>query len=376
MGKSTALRVSLFVLFYLAWVLVVSAKPSFLDMSGWERTDFSRATVVLDDIVEGGPGKDGIQSIDQPKFETIGSAETWLDDREPVVVFTSGGKSKAYPLQILIYHEIVNDQLGEHKISVTYCPLCNAAMVFSRWHKGELLDFGTTGKVYTSNLVMYDRQSESWWLQFTGESIVGAYAGDSLQLLPSQIVSFKQFKDAYPLGKVLSNKTGFNKKYGINPYVNYDSRLIPIVWFYRKPFDNRLAAMERVLGVNDNNDTVIFPFSYLNTRPLVQTRVGDLDLLIISKLGMASSVDDRKISQSKDVLAAVAFSRTVQGRLLDFELKGNVIKDKQTHSTWNLFGQAVSGELKGIQLKQVDRGVYFSFVWLNFYPDSIIFGHR
>jgi hypothetical protein len=373
MPKSAFISISLFVMLYLIWVLTVFAKPPFADMNDWGNTDFSRTTVKLSDMIEGGPGKDGIQSIDQPIFETIESAEKWLDDREPVVKFVNGGKSKAYPLQILIYHEIVNDQLEGREISVTYCPLCNAAMVFSRRHKGSLLDFGTTGKVYTSNLVMYDRQSESWWLQFTGEGVVGDYAGDALKLLPSQIVSFKQFKDAHPLGKVLSNKTGFNKRYGINPYANYDSRVVPIAWFYRKPFDERLPVMERVLGVIDGKNITAFPLSFLATTPIVQTKVGNLDVLIISKPGMASAVDARIIRESKDILAAAAYSRKVAGHLLDFKLNNNVIVDLQTGSTWNMFGVAVDGELKGTQLEKVDRGVYFSFVWLDFYPDSRIF---
>ena len=275
-----------------------------------------------------------------------------------------------------MYHEIINDYLADQAISVTYCPLCNAPMVFSREHEGELLDFGTTGKVYSSNLVMYDRQSESWWLQFTGEGVVGKYAGNRLKLLASQIVSFDQFKAEHPLGEVLSKETGFNKKYGINPYAHYDSRRLPIGWFYRKPFDDRLPAMERVLGVVDEDYAAVFPFSYLKKQPLMQASVGNLELLIISKPGVASSVDDRIISESKDILAAAAFSRNVDGRLLDFEFKENVIIDSQTQSTWNMFGQAISGELEGVRLKQLDRGVYFSFVWLEFYPDSLIFGSR
>lgn len=376
MRKTAVLAISLFVLLYFVWMLTVFAKPPFADMHDWANTDFSRTSVKLSDMIEGGPGKDGIRSIDQPKFETIETAEKWLDAREPVIVFTSGAISKAYPLQILIYHEIVNDQLDGSEVAITYCPLCNAAMVFSRRHKGALLDFGATGKVYANNLVMYDRQTESWWLQFTGEGVVGDYIGDSLRLLPSQIVSFKQFKDAHPFGQVLSNKTGFNKKYGINPYTNYDSRTAPIAWFYRKPFDDRLPPMERVLGIVDSDVAIAFPFSYLNATPIVQTQAGSLDVLIISKLGMASAVDARTIRESKDVLAAAGYSRKIEGRRLDFEFNDNKIVDIQTGSTWNMFGVAIDGELKGTRLEQIDRGVYFSFAWLDFYPASSIFGVR
>ena len=136
MHKTVTASVGLFVFLYVFWAFSVFAKPPFLDMGDWGNTDFSRTTVELRDMVEGGPGKDGIQSIDVPKFISINAAKEWLDAREPVVVFSHGSQSKAYPLQILMYHEIVNDQLGDQEISVTYCPLCNAAMVFSRRHKG------------------------------------------------------------------------------------------------------------------------------------------------------------------------------------------------------------------------------------------------
>ena len=373
MNKTVFVGVCLSVLLYLLCVLSVFAEPPFPDMDEWVKTDFSNTKVILSDMIEGGPGKDGIPSIDQPVFVSVEKAGQWLHEREPVVVFANETDAKAYPLQILMYHEIVNDQLGNEKISITYCPLCNAAMVFSRQHKGQLLDFGVTGKVYTNNLVMYDRQSESWWLQFTGEGVVGKYAGDTLKLLPSKIVAFEDYKSAYPSGEVLSRQTGFNKKYGINPYTHYDSRAIPFVWFFRRPFDNRLPAMERVLGVVDGDHAVAFPFSYLNTVPLLQTKVAEQSVLVISKPGMASSVDKRVIRESKDVLAAAAYSRVVAGRVLDFELKDNDIIDIQTRSTWNMFGVAIDGELKGTRLKQLDRGVYFSFVWLDFYSQSEIF---
>ena len=373
MRKLLVISTGYYVLICLAVMISVLAEPQFAESHDWQDTDFSRATVEFDGMIEGGPGKDGIPSIDKPEFETIDSAEKWLDSRDPVVVFSSGMESRAYPLQILIYHEIVNDQLAGHEVAITYCPLCNAAMVFSRRHKGELLDFGTTGKVYTNNLVMYDRQTQSWWLQFTGDGVVGSYAGDTLQLLPSQIVSFEQFKDAHPSGKLLSINTGFHKKYGVNPYVNYDSRNVPIGWFYRKPFDKRLPAMERVLGVVDGDKAAAFPFSYLSTTPIVQTRIGESEVLVISKPGMASAVDARTIRESKDILAAAAYSRKAGDQLLDFKLSENTIVDVQTGSTWNMFGVAIDGELKGTRLEKIDRGVFFSFVWLDFFPASLIF---
>lgn len=370
---SVIASISLVIALYLVWVFSVFAKPPFDDQKDWPKTDFSQATIAFEDIVEGGPGKDGIQSIDEPTFVDISQASEWLDDREPVVVFTHERESRAYPLQILMYHEMVNDNVVGLPICVTYCPLCNAAMIFSRRYQHRELEFGVSGKVYNSNMVMYDRQTESWWLQFTGEGVVGEYSGATLELLPSQLVSFSQFQQAYPQGEVLSRPNGFNLKYGINPYMHYDSRYLPIAWFFRKPFDDRLPAMQRVLGLALNKQAVAFPLTDLKQSALLQIDVANEPVLIISKAGMASAVDKKLIKESKDVLAAVAFSRKHDKQQLDFELIGNKIVDKQTNSTWNMFGQAVEGVLKGARLKQLDRGVYFSFVWLDFYPQSSIY---
>lgn len=373
MRNSGLVALVLFVSLYGLWMWSVFAQPPFPDVADWPKTDFSRHAFPLDEIIEGGPGKDGIPSIDQPEFNSIADAEDWLDQREPVVAYISDEEARAYPLQILIYHEIVNDTVNGSDIAITYCPLCNAAMVFSRQLQNDVLEFGTSGKVHTSNLVMYDRSSESWWLQFTGEGVVGKFTGAQLKLLPSQIVSFQQFKAAYPNGRVLSKETGFNKKYGVNPYTDYDSRHLPYAWFFRNPLDTRLPAMERVLGVATADKVMAYPFSVLNKKPFVQHEIEEIPVLIVSKSGMASAVDKRLIRDSKETLTAAAYSRRVDDRVLDFKLLNAEIIDVQTKSTWNLFGEAIKGPLAGKRLDKLDRGVYFSFVWLDFYPQSIIF---
>ena len=373
MRKPGLIALVSFVSLYILWMWSVFAQPPFADISDWPKTDFNRHAFPLSEIIEGGPGKDGIRSIDTPVFSSVEETKKWLHLREPVVAFISGEVARAYPLQILIYHEIVNDQVNDQSIAVTYCPLCNAAMVFSRLHNGELLEFGTTGKVHTSNLVMYDRSSESWWLQFTGEGIVGKYTGEQLALLPSQIVSFEQFRDAYPYGMVLSKQTGFDKKYGVNPYKEYDSRSLPYGWFFRNLVDPRLDAMERVLGVVTKNKVRTYPFSALNSVPLLQEHIDNQPVLVVSKKGIASAVDKKLIRESKDTLTAAAYSRVVNDRVLDFKLVDTEIIDTQTNSKWNLFGEAVAGPLRGKRLVKLDRGVYFAFVWLDFYPQSEIY---
>jgi hypothetical protein len=155
---------------------------------GW-KTDFSKHSVPLSEIIPGGPPRDGIPPIDRPVFETVAQADAWLKPQEPLIHFAVGNDVRAYPLQILIWHEIVNDEVGGIPVMVTFCPLCNTAIAFDRRVAGRVLDFGTTGNLRHSDLIMWDRQTESWWQQMTGEAIVGELTGMRLTLLPATIVS-------------------------------------------------------------------------------------------------------------------------------------------------------------------------------------------
>jgi len=175
----------------------------------WPRTDFSKYSVPLLEIKSGGPRRDGIPAIDAPRFEQLvgGKPTGWtaaLGDTEPVITLSIGDDARAYPLRVLIWHEIANDIVGGRPVAVTYCPLCNAALAFERAVDGRILDFGTTGKLRHSDLVMYDRKTDSWWQQFTGEAIVGAMTGHRLRLIPSRLESFDRFRQRFPEGRVLA----------------------------------------------------------------------------------------------------------------------------------------------------------------------------
>ena len=187
--------------------------------SEWPRTDFTKHSVPFDDIMSGGVRKDQIPSIDKPVFIAVRmmAAET-LAPTEPVVGLTINGKSRAYPLSVLIWHEIVNDVIAGVPVAVTFCPLCNAAVVFDRRVDGKTLEFGTTGKLRYSDLVMYDRQTESWWQQFTGQAIIGEMLGKELRFLPARLESFANFKARAPEGEVLVPNNPNMRRYGMNPY--------------------------------------------------------------------------------------------------------------------------------------------------------------
>jgi len=171
-----------------------------LRTGGWE-TDFSFHTVPFDSILSGGPPRDGIPPIDNPTFVEIKDADEWLETLEPVVSFELNGDARAYPLQILMWHEIVNDTVGGAPVSVTFCPLCNSAIVFDRNINDLVLTFGTSGMLRNSDLIMWDRQTETWWQQLTGEGIIGQLAGHKLTFIPAQIISWEDFKAANPKGQ-------------------------------------------------------------------------------------------------------------------------------------------------------------------------------
>lgn len=339
----------------------------------WQKTDFSKRSVALEEIHSGGPPKDGIPAIDRPRFVTIEAAARWLDPREPVIVLERNGDARAYPLQILMFHEIVNDIVGGAPVAVTFCPLCNASIVFDRNVQGAVLDFGTTGKLRKSDLVMYDRQTESWWQQFTGKGIVGRYSGTELRQIPSTIAAFAEFRRAYPRGSVLSRETGFSRPYGRNPYRGYD-RIGDIPFLFTDPVDPRLPAMERVLGVTADGIVRVYPFATLSAIRIVNDRIGSAPIAVFTVAGMLSALDAEVIRDSRRIPAAAAYSRRSGDRILSFELRGERIFDRDTGSEWDIFGKAVAGPLKGERLKPADSGVHFAFAWLAFHPASEVFG--
>src|SRR5262249_3819914 len=217
----------------------------------WPHTDFSQHTV--EQIRSGGPRKDGIPSIDMPSFERLnsGAASGWatrIGNVEPVISLVIGGDARAYPLSVLIWHEIVNDVVGGTPGIVTYCPLCNAALVFERTVENRVLDFGTTGKLRNSDLVMYDRQTESWWQQFGGDAIAGVMSGKHLRLVPSRLESFAPLRQLFPDGQVLIPNNPRMRNYGTNPYAGYDaSGQKPFLYDGSMP--DGIDPMERVVAV-------------------------------------------------------------------------------------------------------------------------------
>jgi hypothetical protein len=348
---------------------VAAAAQSAEDRRAWPRTDFSKRTVELSEVEPGGPPKDGIPAIDRPGFVTTQDARAWLKPKEPVLVLRIERDARAYPLQILMYHEIVNDTAAGMPVAVTFCPLCNASIVFDRRVGGRTLDFGTTGRLRLSDLVMYDRQTESWWQQFTGQGIVGQYAGVELKRVPSEIVAFEDFAAAHPGGRVLSRRTGHVRPYGRNPYTGYDRVDQSPFLFSGKP-DERLPPMERVLSVSAAGKNRLYPLTLLEGQRVANRELNGIPYVIFTRPAMASPLDSERIERGRPIPAATAFERRLDARVLSFELRAGRYFDLETGSEWNVLGEAVTGPLQGRRLLPIESGVHFAFAWLAFNPDS------
>jgi hypothetical protein len=339
----------------------------------WPDTDFENTLVDLDEILSGGPPKDGIPAIDDPEFDSVSAANEWLNPREPVAVVSINGETKAYPIQVLTWHEIANDSVGGVPVSVTFCPLCNATIVFDRRSGGEVLDFGTTGRLRKSDMVMYDRQSESWWQQFTGQAIVGSKAGTMLNRIPASIVAYEDFRNAYPDSQVLSRRTGYLRAYGNNPYRGYDS-IDDQPFLFFDPVDKRLPPMERVLNVSINDTHKLYPFSIFKQEPVINDEVQGMPVVVFSRQGTLSALDGSVIADSREVPSATAYDRRLDGKVMNFEVRDGHVVDRQSGTRWNLFGTGIDGPLSGRQLEPAPGGVHFAFAWLAFNPDSKIYG--
>ncbi len=337
--------------------------------AGW-RTDFERLAtgVQLDQFVRAAAGRDAIPALDDPAVAAVSDVD-WIGETEPVIAVAAGGEWRAYPLQILLWHEIANDTLGGQPIAVTFCPLCHTSVVFDRRHAGTVLDFGVTGYLRRSDLVMYDRQTETWWQQATGVGLAGRHAGDHLRIMASSLVAWTDFVAAHPAGTVLDRATGFDRPYGRNPYPGWDS-------LDRNPFlgpaqlepcdgkANCLDPKERVGVLTADGHTVVYPFREVaEAGGLVHDEVGATPVVVWWLPDVASVLDSDLIERSDQVGTLVAFERRHDGSLLEFELRDGELFDVTTGSQWNALGRATAGPAAGAELRrvQVDTPYWFGF---------------
>ncbi len=344
-------------------------------LQGWA-TDWGRRTIDLDELVAGiraADPRDVIPPLDSPEYESVAAAAEWLEGREPGVLVEIGEDVRFFPLRIMTVHEIVNDTIDGRPVVVTFCPLCNTAVVFNPTVGGETLRFGVSGLLRFSDLVMWDSATETLWQQITGEAIVGDLAGAQLELLPSAIIGWDEFRTSFPDGRVLSRQTGFERRYGINPYVGYSSSSRPFL--FDGDIDDRFPALERVVGVTVGDADKAFPFSVISGPRVVNDTVGGVPVVIFWGSDTADALDTLDIAEGRAVGTGIAFDRRVGTDVLTFTANGDdTFTDAETGSTWSLLGRATDGPLAGEQLDTVVHRNDFWFAWAAFNMGDPVYG--
>ncbi|MDX2006847.1 MAG: DUF3179 domain-containing protein [Meiothermus sp.] len=378
-------------------------------------TDVSKARIALEQIISAGPPPQGVPALGftgdrngritataAPKFVALADARL-LSPEEPVVVVGS----KAYPLRILRWHEVVNDGT----LIVTYSPLCNSAAVYDRrvalsdaereavlrldprasvaaldpafkaaysaqtgqpapnW--GLEVSFGTSGMLYRANPLIFDSATGSVFAQMTGEGAVGALSNTRLLRIPSQVVSFAAFSRAFPGGQVLSTETGFTRAYAQNPYFGYDRPDEPPL-LYLGNIDTRLQPKERVVALEVGQQSVAYPFSLIAQRQAVNDQLGGLEVAVWWAAGTRSALDANSFEQARDVGAVGVFSRRLEGRTLSFRFEAGSWVDQETNSRWNILGQATDGALRGKRLETLAHDTPLWFAQAAFRPNTQI----
>jgi hypothetical protein len=333
--------------------------------------DFPEPLIDPDAIISGGPPPDGIPPIDSPRFQTAGSVD-WLQCTEPVLSLVVDGDARAYPIQIMTWHEIVNDTFTDVPVTVSFCPLCNSALVYRRDVADRILDFGTSGRLFNSSLVMYDRQTESLWTHFNGKAVVGSLAGTELELLAVQTTSWENFLRQNPEGIVLTRDTGFQRSYGRNPYEGYDNTN-DNPFLFRGDLDERLAAKERVVSIGIGEETAAIVLDHLIEEEVLTLNVGGRDLTIWHLPGTNSALDSGVIADGRDIGTVGVYLPAVDGQALSFTRNGDgMFVDAETGSTWDIGGVAIDGEFAGTRLEAVEHLDTFWFAIAAFEPDTRI----
>jgi len=318
-------------------------------------TDGLKHIVPLDKIRSGGPPRDGIPSVDNPQFVKAFEAD-FVSDNDVIIGLEINGETKAYPLSILVWHEIVNDNVGDTPVAVTYCPLCFTNQVFERTINGQEVEFGTSGKLYNSNLVMYDRLTESYWSQALGTAIVGELAGYELEKIPFDVITWKDWRTLNPDTLILTTDTGHLRPYGVDPYGSYYTD--PRILFPVENEDDRLPPKSLIVGFHHRNMYKAYQQENVESSQVINDEILDKSILLVSQF----SGNTR------------AFDRTVNDQVLEFEyLDANLI-DLQTQSEWSYEGMAISGPLKGTELTRIAIDPGFWFEWVAFHPDTELFG--
>ena len=315
--------------------------------------------IPTDQVFDGGPGRDGIPSVDNPQFTNVNDASYLLDD-DLVIGIKIGGTIRAYPHPILDWHEIVNDDISGQKTAITYCPLTGSAIAWKRNGVVSNSAFGVSGLLYNSNLIPYDRGSNSNWSQMRLQCVNGSLIGNEIETSKIIETTYKTWREMYPTSKLLSTNTGFGRQYGVYPYGGYktnDDLIFPV-----SNEDNRLQKKERVLGLIADGQAMAFVINSFSSE--------------ISIKNVSFGGDEFVVIGSSGKNFAAAYKRKLDdGTTLEFTLTQGglplVMMDNEG-TKWNIFGEAIEGPRAGESLKQAKAFIAYWFGWAAFYPNSLI----
>jgi len=333
--------------------------------------DGTKYIVHPNQLLSGGPPKGGIgfdrgiPALDNPKF-TSAEESTWLRENDLIFGVFLDGIAKAYPKPILVWHEIANDEINGKPVIITYCPLCGTGIAFERIINSEVYRFGTSGKLYNSNLVMYDDKTDSYWNQVGGKAIVGPLTGTKLKQIPIDTMLWKDWKELHPDTLVMSKDTGMSRPYGNDPYGGYYSS--KEVGFGAKFTDTRLHPKTMVSGVVIGNVGKAYPVLEVEkSSNLVNDEIGGINLLVVRNPKIETSLNGFEINPLK------IFDRKIGNIVLEFELRDDRLFDKQTDSEWNFNGEAIAGSYKGEKLNELIGTSAMWFSWLSFNSNTELF---
>lgn len=318
-------------------------------------TEQSEWLIPKSKVIDGGPGKDGIPSIDDPQFIDV-DAVNYLEAEDLVLGIKINNQVRAYPHKILDYHEIVNDKIQDLAFCITYCPLTGTGIGWNREINGTVTEFGVSGLIYKNNLIAYDRFTDSQWAQMHNLSVHGEYIGTTAHTLNIIETKWSTWKKSYPSSSILSTETGFSRDYDDYPYGDFktddDSFLFPV-----ENEDDRLPSKDRVHGIQIDSTYVVYPIKeFGNDITVTNTEIKN------EKVVVFGSIDDNMVE---------SYFRTVDGAVIEFHAVQDqypVVMEDQTGSQWNIFGEAVSGQREGTQLKitQSYNGYWYAFA--DFFP--------
>lgn len=318
---------------------------------------------------------DAIPAVDDPSFVSVAAAD-FLPDVEPVAALEVDGRHRAYPLRILITHEIVNDTVAGRPVVVSFCPLCNSATAFDRRVDGRTLTFGVSGQLLSANLVMFDRQTISLWQQVTGRAFAGDFKDQELDRLPVRMLSFGAWKEAHPEGRVMEEPSpGFD--YGNDPYASYGRDVGSESKYFRAPAesggeirtDPRLPPKWRVIGVQEGERAVAFPVPKRGGRRAVaEARLEGTPLVAFFEKDGAETSTAQRLEDGRRGWSGVVYRARLGGNPLSFRATEDDYLETTTGSHFDFFGKATSGPLKGQELRPVDQVTAFWFSWADSYP--------